>query len=96
VIVAVRSLNEIPEGEEFFAHYAYSFDSAPPWYKDLFLKFMEDHPEKKMIIQKIAKGRTREELEKVYEDYLNVEPINDAEVISAAETMDEEKGKEEL
>ena len=96
MIVAVRSLNEIPEGEEFFAHYAYSFDTAPPWYKDLFLKFMEDHPDEKMIIQKIAKGRTREELEKVYEDYFKLGPINDTEVISASETKDEEKGKEEL
>ena len=60
---------EVPAGAELFANYGYFFDSAPPWYKSLFLRFMTDHPEEVGIIQMVSQGRTREQLEKAFNDY---------------------------
>ena len=70
VIIALRANQEIPAGEEFFIDYNYNFDWGPRWFKDLFLKYMDDHPEDKNTIERIATGRSREVLDSAYEDYL--------------------------
>ena len=70
VIIALKAKQEIQAGEEFFADYSYKFDSAPRWYKDLFLRFMSDHPEDIGTIQRIAMGRSRSLLNLAYQVYL--------------------------
>jgi hypothetical protein len=44
VIRALKTKRWIRSGEELLAMYGYKFDKAPVWYKDNFLKFMDEHP----------------------------------------------------
>ena len=61
--MGVVSLESIPAGEELFANYGYGFDMAPRWYRDLFLKHMDEHPEDEFAIRKISAHRTKAQLE---------------------------------
>jgi hypothetical protein len=73
------SLKEISAGEELLQNYDYKFEIAPTWFKDLFLKFMEEHPEEEKIIRYFSKGKTREELLKDYQNFYKLGPPNDDE-----------------
>ncbi len=70
VISAVESVQEVLAGEEFFTNYSFSFDEAPSWYKDLVLLWLEKYPGESNIVEKAVNGRSKEELLKIYEDYL--------------------------
>ena len=67
VIIALMAKQEIQPGEEFLSDYNYKFDSAPRWYKDLFLRFMSNHPEDIGTIQRITMGRSRSLLNIAYQ-----------------------------
>jgi len=71
VIVVVMSMRNITAGEEFFADYGYGFEQGPAWYKSLFLKHMDEHPEDDIVIRRLSRQRTRAELEKSYKEYLS-------------------------
>lgn len=77
---------DINEGEEFFASYGYSFESGPPWYKRLYLQFIDDHPEEVEAIQKNSNGRTKEELEEYFEAYMKakVQRAQDEPILTVA------------
>lgn len=67
------SLQEISKGEEFFASYGYSFEVGAPWYKELFLEFMTENPDDPKV-QQYAGNRSKEELLKIYNNYMNAKP----------------------
>jgi hypothetical protein len=89
------SLQDIPAGDELLAAYGYKFESSVPWYMELFLKFMEDHPEEKNMIEYVSMGKTRKELEKVYQDFWKFGPPSDDETFTIEEPAEQE-GKTEL
>ena len=74
IINAVQAIQPVAKGEEFFASYSYSFDTAPPWYKDLLLQFMEQHPEERAIIQRASGGKSKAQLLEAYDKYLKLGP----------------------
>ena len=63
----MQAIQPVVKGEEFFTSYAYSFDIAPPWYKDLLLQFMEQRPEETAIIQRASGGKSKAQLLEVLE-----------------------------
>ena len=83
--MALQAKKEIQPGEEFFVDYGYKFDSGPKWYKELFLKFMHDHPEEEGTIQRIAVGRSHEVLDMVYQAYL-IMRFNSTQMVALGET----------
>ena len=70
VISAVESVQEILAGDELLTNYSFFFDEAPPWYKDLVLRWLEKHPGESNIVEQTVNGRSKEELLKIYENYL--------------------------
>ena len=55
----------IQKDQEFFAHYGYSMDFAPKWYRELYKQFAKDNPTKadkgqiqsiEYIDEKLAEG----------------------------------------
>ena len=44
IVSAIETKNYlIPQGEELFVHYRYSYDKSPLWYKDLFNDFLQQN-----------------------------------------------------
>ena len=70
VISAIESVQEVLAGDEFLTNYSFSFDEAPPWYKDLILWWLEKHPGESNIVTQAVNEKSKEELLKIYEDYL--------------------------
>jgi hypothetical protein len=88
------AIKPVAKGEEFFASYGYGFDIAPPWYKDLFLQFMDQHPEEAGIIHKISGGRTKAQLLEAYEKYLKLGPETTMTDLTMGSLVKEEKKSE--
>ena len=94
----MKAIQPIAKGEEFFAKYGYSFDSAPVWYKDLFLHFMEQHPEEIEVIQRVSGGRTKEQLLEAYKKYMEMAPgttMNDGTMGSTSTDDEESENKQD-
>ena len=65
ITLGVKTMAPIQKDQEFFAHYAYTMDFAPKWYRELYKQFAKDNPTKvdkgqmqiiEYIDEKLAKG----------------------------------------
>ena len=45
MILSVKTREPLEKGEEYFASYGYSIQSAPKWYRNLYREFAAENPD---------------------------------------------------
>jgi len=64
------STEDIKAGQELFANYYYVFSRSPKWFKELVLNKMRSDPNFFNAHPLVTQGKSLDQLEREYKDYL--------------------------
>ena len=51
IVVAIKTIEDIKNGQEIFADYGYGFGVSPKWYRHQFRNYARENPTKRNLIR---------------------------------------------